>query len=70
MDYDGTPLFQVFLVGQPDFRPILAGANMEQLRQRIIASYHLEPLSEDETKDYIQHRMAVVGWTDDPQFHG
>ena len=68
MDYDGTPLFQVFLVGQPDFRPILAGSNMEQLRQRIIASYHLEPLSEDETKDYIEHRMAVVGWTDDPQF--
>jgi|GEM_PF-1158853 len=68
MDYDGTPLFQVFLVGQPDFRPVLAGLNMEQLRQRIIASYHLEPLSEDETKDYIEHRMTVVGWTDEPDF--
>jgi len=68
MDYDGTPLFQVFLVGQPDFRPKLAGPNMEQLRQRIIASYHLEPLSHDETKNYIEHRLAVVGWNDDPAF--
>ncbi len=68
MDYDGTPLFQVFLVGQPDFRPKLAGPNMEQLRQRIIASYHLEPLSDQETKDYIEHRLAVVGWKDDPVF--
>ena len=68
MDYDGTPLFQVFLVGQPDFRPVLAGDNMEQLRQRIIASYHLEPLGQAETEDYIKHRMAVVGWTDDPAF--
>ena len=68
MDYDGTPLFQVFLVGQPDFRPKLAGPNMEQLRQRIIASYHLEPLSNDETKEYIEHRLAVVGWKDDPVF--
>lgn len=68
MDYDGTPLFQVFLVGQPDFRPVLAGSNMEQLRQRIIASYHLEPLSQDETKDYVEHRLAVVGWNLDPEF--
>ncbi|MEL7485582.1 MAG: XrtA/PEP-CTERM system-associated ATPase [Pseudomonadota bacterium] len=68
MDYDGTPLFQVFLVGQPDFRDVLSGSGMEQLRQRIIASYHLEPLSADETKDYVEHRLAVVGWRDNPEF--
>ena len=68
MDYDGTPLFQVFLVGQPDFKPVLAGANMEQLRQRVIASYNLEPLSADETRSYIEHRLTVVGWNGDPKF--
>ncbi len=66
MDYEGTPLFQVFLVGQPEFREILAGPNMEQLRQRVIASYHLEPLGETETRNYIEHRLSVVGWREDP----
>ncbi len=68
IDYEGTPLFQVFLVGQPEFRAIMEAPNMEQLRQRVIASYHLEPLSEEETRDYIQHRLAVAGWREDPAF--
>ncbi|MGE0408148.1 MAG: XrtA/PEP-CTERM system-associated ATPase [Amphiplicatus sp.] len=66
MDYDGTPLFQVFLVGQPEFRAVLAKPEMEQLRQRVIASYHLEPLGLEETTDYIRHRLGVVGWRDNP----
>ena len=66
MDYDGTPLFQVFLIGQPEFRGILAKPDMEQFRQRVIATYHLEPLSADETRDYIEHRLSVVGWSGDP----
>lgn len=68
LDYDGTPLFQVFLVGQPDFKPIIAAENMEQLRQRIIASYHLNPLNADETTAYIKHRLRVAGWKNDPTF--
>lgn len=66
MDYDGTPLFQVFLIGQPEFRSILSRPNMEQFRQRVIASYHLEPLSEAETMEYIKHRLSLVGWMTDP----
>ncbi|MEQ8937019.1 MAG: XrtA-associated ATPase [Amphiplicatus sp.] len=66
MDYDGTPLFQVFLIGQPEFRGILAKPDMEQFRQRVIATYHLEPLSTDETREYIEHRLSVVGWSGDP----
>lgn len=68
IDYEGTPLFQVFLVGQPEFRAIMEAPNMEQLRQRVIASYHLEPLTEEETRDYILHRLAVAGWREDPVF--
>lgn len=67
-DYDGTPLFQVFLVGQPDFRETIQSSAMEQLRRRIIASYHLEALSEAETREYILHRLSVVGWREDPVF--
>ncbi|MEO0399756.1 MAG: XrtA/PEP-CTERM system-associated ATPase [Pseudomonadota bacterium] len=66
LDYDGTPLFQVFLVGQPEFKKVIAGDGMEQLRQRIIASYHLEPLNPEESRAYIEHRLRVVGWTDNP----
>ena len=68
MDYDGTPLFQVFLVGQPEFRETIQSSAMEQLRQRVIASYHLETLSEAETREYILHRLSVVGWREDPVF--
>ncbi|MEX0644850.1 MAG: XrtA/PEP-CTERM system-associated ATPase, partial [Parvularculaceae bacterium] len=66
MDYDGTPLFQVFLVGQPEFRAVLAKPDMEQFRQRIIANYHLEPLGLEETAEYIRHRLTLVGWSDNP----
>ncbi len=66
--HQGSPLFQVFLVGQPEFRETLARSDMEQLRQRIIASYHLEALDGVETRNYIEHRLAVVGRVEEPQF--
>jgi putative secretion ATPase (PEP-CTERM system associated) len=68
LEYEGTPLFQVFLIGQPDFRETMARADMEQLRQRVIASYHLEPLTRAELEKYVEHRLAHVGWNGDPKF--
>jgi hypothetical protein len=41
---------------------------MQQLRQRVIASYHLGPLDDSETQGYIEHRLRHVGWSDDPKF--
>ena len=41
---------------------------MQQLRQRVIASYHLGPLDEAETQAYIEHRLKHVGWSGDPSF--
>lgn len=70
MDYDGTPLFQVFLVGQPEFKSLLSKPEMEQFRQRVIASYHLEPLGEEESTEYIKHRLSLVGWSGDPSISG
>lgn len=57
-----SPLLQSFLLGQEEFRLTLQEPGMEQLRQRVIASSHLTPLSESETRDYIEHRLRVVGW--------
>jgi putative secretion ATPase (PEP-CTERM system associated) len=60
-------LLQSFLLGQPEFRFTLQGEGMQQLRQRIIASYHLGPMDLAETRAYIEHRMKLVGWTGDPE---
>jgi len=60
--------FQSFLIGQPQFRTLLADPNMEQFRQRIIASYHLGALNPTECGAYIEHRLRCVGWEGDPHF--
>ncbi|ABI55499.1 XrtA/PEP-CTERM system-associated ATPase [Alkalilimnicola ehrlichii MLHE-1] len=62
------PLLQSFLLGQPEFRGILRSENMQQLRQRVIATYHLGPMDEVDTRAYVEHRLAQVGWTDNPRF--
>jgi len=61
-------LLQTFLLGQPEFRITMQSAGMTQLRQRVIASYHLGPLDEEDTRGYIQHRLQTVGWNNDPSF--
>ncbi|HUW28668.1 MAG TPA: XrtA/PEP-CTERM system-associated ATPase [Sulfuriferula sp.] len=61
-------LIQSFLLGQPEFRNILQSADMQQLRQRVIASYHLGPLDAIETRAYIEHRLRTVGWKGVPSF--
>jgi general secretion pathway protein A len=60
-------LLQTFLLGQPEFRKTLMSPDMLQLRQRVIATYHLGPMDADETRTYIEHRLHTVGWTNDPQ---
>ena len=65
---DGRASVQTILLGQPQFRPILAMKDADQLRQRVLASYHLGPLSEAETRGYIEHRLRTVGWKDDPSW--
>ncbi len=61
-------LLQSFLVGQPELREMMRAPSQQQLRQRIIASYHLGPLEEPETRAYIEHRLQHVGWKNDPEF--
>lgn len=61
------PLLQSLLLGQPEFRRTLAHhPGLEQLRQRIIASHHLEALDENEVAAYILHRLGHVGWSGHP----
>jgi general secretion pathway protein A len=63
----GHALLQIFLLGQPEFRDRLADSNqLEQLRQRVIATHHLDPMKADETRGYLEHRLTTVGWTGRP----
>jgi general secretion pathway protein A len=54
-------LLQIILIGQPELRAMLARPELEQLAQRVIARYHLGPLSASETGAYIAHRLTVAG---------
>lgn len=55
------PLLQVILVGQPGLRDRLKHPSLRQLAQRVAIHYHLRPLDEDETKEYIRFRLARAG---------
>ncbi len=59
---------QSFLLGQPELRDLMQRPEMRQLKQRIIAAYHLGPLDRAETQQYIEYRLAHVGWKGDPSF--
>jgi general secretion pathway protein A len=63
---DGRSAFQCFLLGQPQFMKLMARRELEQFRQRVVASCHLGPLTADETRTYIVHRLNLSGWSGDP----
>lgn len=65
---EGQSSLQTILLGQPQFRRKLASPDLDQLRQRVLASYHLGPLSDDETRAYIEYRLNAVGWHAFPTF--
>ncbi|MXP46502.1 AAA family ATPase [Altererythrobacter luteolus] len=63
------PLLQLLLLGQPEFKQILAeSTELEQLRQRVIAAHHLQSMEPGEIEPYIKHRLECVGWTGNPDF--
>ncbi|MET0067451.1 MAG: AAA family ATPase [Candidatus Thiodiazotropha sp.] len=60
-------LLQIILVGQPELKVLLNRPELRQLAQRITARYHLTPLTRDETRAYIRHRLQIAG-LDQPVF--
>ncbi len=64
----GRPLVQIFLLGQEEFRTTLLSEGFEQLRQRVIATYHLNPLDDEETRTYVEHRLACASYRGRPDF--
>jgi putative secretion ATPase (PEP-CTERM system associated) len=64
----GRASLQTILLGQPQFRRMLASPDLDQLRQRVLASYHLGPLTREETRAYILHRLGTAGWRGRPRW--
>lgn len=63
------PLLQTLLLGQPEFRETLLNSpELEQLRQRVIATHHLTAMQPKEIQAYVEHRLACVGWVGRPSF--
>jgi type II secretory pathway predicted ATPase ExeA len=56
-----TKLVNVVLAGQPQFNGIIDSPELAQLKQRCRLRYHLKALTEEETRQYIEHRIAVAG---------
>ena len=61
IETDNSKLLQIILVGQPELRKTLAKPELRALRQRINISCHLYPLTNEETEQYIFHRLNVAG---------
>jgi len=66
LQYQYQLLLQICLVGQDSLLKLIRTPGMEHLQQRLVAAAALEPLTLDETVDYIEHRLGRVGWKGDP----
>jgi general secretion pathway protein A len=64
----GRALLQIVLLGQPEFRDKLGQPGLEQLRQRVIATHHLDAMGADEVAAYVRHRLTRVDWQGNPDF--
>ncbi len=58
---DKDQALQVILSGQRELRETLSRPELAQFAQRIAVDYHLKPLSQEETGEYIRHRIKVAG---------
>src|SRR5450756_2640663 len=54
-------LLQIILLGQPELAAMLERPELRQLGQRIVARYHLGPLTRPEVAAYVRHRLEVSG---------
>src|SRR4030043_546377 len=63
-----SKLLQVILIGQPELEDTLNSPEFRQLKQRVSLRYHLQPLNQDETREFIRRRLRIGGATDPDMF--
>jgi type II secretory pathway predicted ATPase ExeA/chitodextrinase len=60
VEENGTTRFNILFVGENEFNEVLSEESNQALRQRVAIHQTLGPLTQDETKEYILHRLHVV----------
>jgi pSer/pThr/pTyr-binding forkhead associated (FHA) protein len=70
MDTASDKSVSIVLIGQPQLSDTLQSPDLDQLRQRCRLRFHLNALSEDETAEYVRHRLRVAGGNPDEIFDG
>ncbi len=65
---ESRQMLQLFLVGQESLQDLMSTPDMEQFQQRVIANYHLVPLSLMDARAYIEYRLLQAGWNGNPEF--
>ena len=68
LETENEKLIQIIFLGQPELKKKLALPRLEQLRQRIAVFYHLTPLTKEEAKKYILHRLKIASESDRQYF--
>jgi len=66
LETENEKLIQIIFLGQPELKKKLAQPRLEQLRQRIAVFYHLSPLTMEESKEYILHRLKIASNSNRP----
>ncbi|HUW83027.1 MAG TPA: AAA family ATPase [Phycisphaerae bacterium] len=61
LEADDAKLLQVVILGQPELQRRFGQDAMRQMRQRLFRSFHLGPLTREQTEQYVHHRLAVSG---------
>ncbi len=61
---DSSPLLNIFFVGQYEFNEIIRRPENRAVAQRLTLNYYIEPLTVEETGEYIQHRLKIAGTTE------
>ncbi|MEW8627981.1 MAG: AAA family ATPase [Candidatus Thiodiazotropha sp.] len=62
-----SSLLQIVLIGHDELRELVLNPKMEHIQQRLIATCQIKPMSAEQSREYIIHRLEVVGWRQDPQ---
>jgi general secretion pathway protein A len=68
LQHANHPLLQIVLLGQEGLREMIRTPEMEPIHQRLVAAWHLKPMSPEDAIDYVRHRLEQAGWHGDPAF--
>lgn len=68
MEQDGRRLLQIVLVGQPQLIDALRSDAMRALADRVSRRSALEPLTPQEVRAYVEHRLQIAGGKNAVQF--